>query len=93
MLNYLPVKGGVSSILSSNTIMPSETLHYKRHLGVNIGKYCQVHEHEDPRNSQVPRTKGAIFIGPSVNEQGGYDLRVLNLKKNHQKELGHHPNA
>ena len=28
MINYLPVKGGVSSILSSKTIMSSYTLHY-----------------------------------------------------------------
>ena len=67
MLNYLPVKGGVSAILSTKTIMYGETLHYKRHLGLNIGQYCQVHEHEYPRNSLLPRNKGAICLGPSGN--------------------------
>ena len=67
MINYLPVKGGVFAILSPNTIMYGETLHYKQHLGVKIVKYYQVHEQEDPSNSQVPQTKGYIFLGTSVN--------------------------
>ena len=45
MINYFPVKGGISFILSTKTIMTSETIHYKQHLGLNIGKYFQVHEH------------------------------------------------
>ena len=67
MLNYFPVKRRVSQILSTKTIMFGETLHYKQHLGIKIGNYFQVHEHEDPRNSQLPRTKSAIFLGPSGN--------------------------
>ena len=67
MLNYFQVKGVVSAILITKTIMSSETLHYKQCLGVNIGQCLQVHKHEDHSNSQVPRTKGAIFLGPSVN--------------------------
>ena len=67
ILNHLPVKGVVSSILSPKTIMYGETLHYKQHLGLNIGQYCQVNEHEKPRNSQLPWTKGSICLGPSVN--------------------------
>ena len=53
ILNYFPVMGGVSSILIPKTIISGETLHYKRHKGINIGQYRQVHEHEDPRNSQI----------------------------------------
>ena len=71
MLNYFPVNGGVSVILSTKTIIFGGTLHYKQHLGIKIGQYCQVHEHEEPRNSQVPRTRGAILLGPSGNKQGG----------------------
>ena len=67
MLNYLPVKGVFSAILSPKTIMYGETLHYKQHLGVKIVKYYQVHEQEDPSNSQVPQTKGDICLGTSVN--------------------------
>ena len=81
MLNYFPFKGGVSAILSTNTINNGEKLHYKRHLGINIGQYCQVHEYEDPSKSQLPQTKGAIFLGPSVNGQGGFLFMSLNLEK------------
>ena len=74
MLNYLQVKEGLSVILSPKTITSGETLHYKRHLGINIGQYFQVNEHEDPRNSQVPCTKGAIYLNPVKMNKGGSDL-------------------
>ena len=54
IINYFPVKRGFYAILIPNTIISGETLNYKRYLGLNIGQYCQVHEHEDPRNSQLP---------------------------------------
>ena len=62
--------------------MSGETLHYKRYLGLKIGQYCQVHEHEEPRNIQVSRTKGGIFLGPSGNKQGGFRFMSLNSAKN-----------
>ena len=69
MLNYLPVGGGVSSMLSPKTITFGEALHYKLHLGMTIGRYFQVQENEYPSNSPVSHTNGAMFLGPSVNEQ------------------------
>ena len=81
MLNYLPVKVGVSSILITKTIMSGETLCYKQHLWLNIGHYFQVNEHEDIRNSQLSLTKGSIFLGPSVNERGGVLFMILNSAK------------
>ena len=53
LLNFFPPKGGISDILSPKTIMTGETLDYKRHLRLQIGQYCQVHEEETPRNSQA----------------------------------------
>ena len=81
MLNYFPVKGEVSAILNPNTTMSNETLHYKQHLGLNIGHYSQVHEHEEPRSSQLPRTKGAIWLGPSGNKQGSLLCMSLNSER------------
>ena len=78
MINYLPVKGGVSAIPITKMIMSSDALHYKIHLGINIGQYCQVNENEDTSNSQVPRTKGTICRGHSGNEQGGFQFMSLN---------------
>ena len=37
IINYLPVKGGVSTILSPKTIIHGEEIHYKQHLRLNIG--------------------------------------------------------
>ena len=82
MLNYFPVKGGFSAILIPKTIMCSYTFHYKQHLGTNIVNYCQLYEHEEPGSSQEPHTKGAICLGPSVNEQVVFLFMSLNSAKN-----------
>jgi hypothetical protein len=81
MLNFFPTKGGISNTLSPKTIMSGETLHYKRHLRLQVGQYCQVHEEDTPHNSQSPRNKGAISLGPSGNLQGGYKFMALNTRK------------
>ena len=81
MLNFFPTKGGVSETLSPKTIVSGETLDYKKHLRMPIGQRCQVHEEENPRNSQLARTRGAISLGPSGNLQGGYKFMALNTGK------------
>jgi hypothetical protein len=81
MLNYFPTKVGVSAALSPMTIMSGETLDYKKQLRLQIGQYCQVHEEDAPRNSQNPRTKGAIVLGPTGNNQGGYYFMALSTGK------------
>jgi hypothetical protein len=58
--------------------MYGETLDYKKHLSLQLGQYCQVHEEDNPRNSQIARTKGAISLGPSGNIQGGFKFMALN---------------
>ena len=40
MLNYLPTKGGVSTVYIPKTIMYGYNLHCKRHLDLKIGQYC-----------------------------------------------------
>ena len=67
MLNLFPPKGGVSDILSPRTIMSGETLDCKKHLALRIGQHCQVHQEDTPRNSQLPRSKGAMALGPGGN--------------------------
>ena len=61
--------------------MTGETLHYTKHLSLQIGQYFQVHEEDTPRNSQLPRAKGAICLGPSGNLQGGYRFMSLHSMK------------
>jgi hypothetical protein len=81
LLYFFPTKGGVSDTLSPNTIISGETLDFKKHLSLQIGQYCQVHEEDTPRNSQVARTKGAISLGPSGNFQGAFKFMALNSGK------------
>jgi len=81
LLNFFPTKGGISDTLSPKTIMLGETLDYKKHLSLPIGQYCQVHKEDNPHNSQRPRTKGAILLGPSGNLQGGYKFMALNTRQ------------
>jgi hypothetical protein len=81
LLNFFPTKGRISETLSPKTIMSGETLDFKKHLSLQIGQYCQVHEEETPRNSQTARTKGAISLGPSGNLRGGFKFMTLNTGK------------
>jgi hypothetical protein len=81
LLNHFPPKGGISDTVSPKTIMTGETLDYKKHLSLQLGQYCQVHEEDTPRNSQLPRTQGAICLGPSGNIQGGFKFMSLTTGK------------
>ena len=81
LLNFFPTKGGIFDTLSTKTIMYGEILDYKKHLSLHIGKYCQVNEEDAPRNIQNPRTKGAIYLVPSGNLQGGFNCMALNTGK------------
>jgi hypothetical protein len=81
LLIFFSTKGGISENLSPKTIMSGERLDYKKHLSLQIGQYCQVHEEDHPRNSQLARTKGAISLGPSGNLQGGFKFMALNTGK------------
>ena len=86
MLTYFPTKAGISTSLSPRAIMLGESLDYKKHLSLQFGQYCQVHEEDPPCNSQAPRTRGAICMGPSGNQQGGFKFMSLNsAKKNTRK--------
>jgi hypothetical protein len=46
-----------------------------------------VHKDDTPHNSQSPRTKGAISLGPSGNLQGGYKFMALNTGTEYRKEI------
>ena len=81
MLNFFPPRGGISESLRPKTIMSGETLDYKKHLCLQFGQYCQVHEEQEPRNGQIARTKGALSLGPSGNLQGGYKFMKLDTAR------------
>ena len=69
-LHLFPVKGGLSK-LSPKQIMLGEVMQYK-FCAMGFGRYCQIHEEDQPRNNLTARMQGAISLGPSGNAQGGH---------------------
>ncbi len=47
-------------------IMPGKVVNYK-FCAMGFGRYCQIHEEDQPRNCMVARMQGAILLGPSGN--------------------------
>ncbi len=79
-LNLFPVKGGLLSKSSPKQIMSGEMVQYK-FCAMGFGRYCQIHEEDQPRNGMVARTQGAILLGPSGNTQGGHKFFTLTTGK------------
>ncbi len=77
LLNYFPVKGGVSEIYGTKASMSGKVLDLKK-KPLSFGSYCQVHEDKLPRNSLVNRNLGAVSLGPSRNAQGKHFFFTLN---------------
>ena len=69
LLNFFPVKGGISDQYSPKAIMSGEIINYRQYC-LPFGSYCQIQEEDLPCNSMEPRTQGAISLGPSTNRQG-----------------------
>ena len=81
MLNHFPVKGGTSDMIIPTIIMTGDSIHYKRHIGIHIGQYCQLNKEDTPCNRNKLRTKGAICMGSSGNIQGFKFMSLRSMKK------------
>ena len=81
IINLFLKKGGISESLIPKTIMSGEILYFQKQLCIQMVQYCKVHKEESPRNSQDPRIKREICLGPSGNIQGGYKFVALNSGK------------
>ncbi|KAL7545710.1 hypothetical protein ACHAWF_009061 [Thalassiosira exigua] len=80
-LNAFPPRGGVSRAFSPRNIVLGTQLDFERHCRLPFGAYAQVHDVPDPRfssNVDLDRTTGAICLGPSGNQRGGYYFYNLN---------------
>ena len=74
--------GGYMTILSQQQSWQARVLITKKHIGLHIVHYFQVHEDGTPRNSNIPHTKGDIFMGSSRIMQGGFKFMILRSVKN-----------
>ena len=78
-LNYFPAKYGISQHYSPRQIVHQETLDYKSHCLFPFGSYVQAHDEPDPRNTQEPRTRDAIYLRPIKNSHELYDLETREI--------------
>ncbi len=61
-------------------IMSGKVVHYK-FCAMGFGRYCQIHEEDQPRNGMVARTKGATSLEPSGNAKGVHKFFTLTTGK------------
>ena len=77
-LNIFPVKGGISSYYSPNTILKGQALDYTKHCVIPFGAYVQANHETTQTNSNAPRTLDGIYLRPLLNIQGGHEIMDLN---------------
>jgi hypothetical protein len=80
-LNMFPHDNGISTTLSPRTILTGTTADYGTHCRVPIGAYCEVHNENDPSNTEIPQTSQAIALNPTGNLQGSYRFLSLDTGK------------
>jgi hypothetical protein len=74
-LNIFPVKDGLSTHISPQTIMTCLMVDFNIHSKLEFGVNVQTHE---PHNNEVNfKTIGYISFGPRGNAQGGYRFMSL----------------
>jgi Reverse transcriptase (RNA-dependent DNA polymerase) len=76
-LNMFPHPDGISDTLSPRAIMTGLHPKFNTHCRVPIGAYCEVHNENDPSNTESPRTTPAIALNPTGNLQGSYHFMSL----------------
>ena len=75
VVNYFPRSGGIEHY-SPRMLMRDEQLSMDE-LRLPFGTYVQVKEPSTQTNSMLPRTRGAIALGPSGNTTGGQVFMAL----------------
>jgi hypothetical protein len=63
--------------MSPRTIVTGATANYATRCRFPIGAYCEIHNENDPSNTEKPRTSRAIALNPTGNLQGSYHFLSL----------------
>ena len=79
-VNFFPPKGGVSTI-SPQSLITGIKFDYTKYFQLSFEYYAQVHEENQPTNTQQLQTIGTICLGPTGNSQGGYKFYNLTTGK------------
>ena len=80
-LNYFPIKGFLSSYYSTWTIKDQQPLDYNKHCKIIFGALKQENNNENPKNSNVSRTIGIIYLWSSDIIQGGHEIFDLHIHR------------
>jgi hypothetical protein len=80
-LNIFTRDDGISDTMSPRTIVTNTTADYATHCRVPMGAYCEVHNENDPSNTETPHTSPAISLNPTGNLQGSYRFLSLDSGK------------
>ena len=76
-INFFPAKHGVSKYYSPRMILHKENLDFKRHCKYVLGEYVQATSDEKEKNNNKPRTLDCLYLRPTTNHQGGFELLHL----------------
>ena len=79
-LNFFPAKHGLSRHYSPRMILHQENIDFDRHCTYVLGEYVQAHEDEQIKNNNKSRALDCLYLRPTANHQGGYEL--LHLQTN-----------
>ena len=77
---FSPYKTGtvLSEIKGPGKLVLGTTVEYKKVFRLQPGKYVQVNQYDEPRNTiDKYWTVGAIVLGPQYNIYGGYLFEIL----------------
>ena len=77
MLNIFPAKGGISSYYSPHQLLNQRNIEYAKHCWFEFGSYVQANHHNEPTNTNEPRTLDGIYLRPLQNTQGGHEIMDL----------------
>ena len=79
MTNAFPPKSGINGHSFPQNVAIRKTLDHKTCIELSFENCAQVHQHEEPRNSNEERIFGAIGLRPLNNAQGALEQAVLSM--------------
>ena len=80
-LNAFLPKSGTSKTYIPRTIMTGKALDWNKICKIRFGAYAQSYKDSNVTNKIEERTQGEIFLGPTVNVQGTYNLFLVRSGK------------
>ena len=75
--NFFPAKGGISRHYPTATIVTGKQIDFNKELVYSFGDYVQAYYESRPKNNNLPRTKGCIYLQSTDTLQRGHELMDL----------------